>query len=121
MLNHEGFVAECTGDNLFIVRRGESEGPVLVTVPLHAGILEGVTMNVVIDLAGRQGIAVERADLTQEDLYAADEMFLTGTAAEIIPVTQVDGQTIGDGVPGSVTRTLTEVFHQMVGNDAPED
>ena len=122
MLNHKGFVAECTGDNLFIVRRGGAGvGPVLVTVPLHAGILEGVTMNVVIDLAGQQGIAVERVDLTKDDLYAADEMFLTGTAAEIIPVTEVDGQTIGGGVPGPVTGKLTEVFHQLVGNDAPED
>lgn len=125
MLNHEGFVAECTGDNLFIVRGGAKGeiggGPVLVTVPLHAGILEGVTMNVVIDLAGQQGIAVERIDLTKDDLYAADEMFLTGTAAEIIPVTQVDGQMIGDGEPGPVTRKLTEIFHQLVGNDAPED
>lgn len=121
MLNHQGFVAECTGDNLFVVRRSHGDGSVLATPPLHAGILEGVTMNVVIDLAQQQGIAVERTDLTKHDLYTADEIFLTGTAAEIIPVTRVDGRTIGQGVPGPVTRKLTDVFHQLVGNNAPED
>src|SRR5262249_48604921 len=97
MLNHLGFVAECTADNLFIVRQrgGESMGlsgmPRLLTPPLHAGALEGVTMNTVIDLAVKAGLTVERLDLTRHDIYTADEMFLTGTGAEIIAVTKVDG------------------------------
>jgi len=120
MLNHQGYVAECTGDNIFIVRSWEGK-PTLITPPLHAGILEGVTMNVVIELAKQQGIPVIRMDLTKHDLYTADEMFLTGTAAEAIPVTQIDGRQIGDGRPGAVTRQLIQAFHQLVAKNAPED
>ena len=120
MLNHQGNVAECTGDNIFIVRSWEGT-PTLITPPLHAGILEGVTMNVVIDLARDRGIPVRRMDLTKHDLYAVDEMFLTGTAAEVIPVTQVDDHQIGDGRPGSITRQLIQAFHQLVAENAPED
>jgi branched-chain amino acid aminotransferase len=127
MLNHMGFVAECTGDNIFIVRNqgGESAGlasmPRLITPPLHAGTLEGVTMNTVIDLAIRAGVTVERLDMTKHDLYTADEMFLTGTAAEVIAVTQVDGRPIGNGKPGPVTQKLIKAFRDMVAKDAPED
>ncbi len=129
MLNHQGYVAECTGDNIFLVRRVGAGGArqqdsgrwVLCTPPLHAGVLEGVTMNVVVDLAESLGIDVERCDLTRHDLYTADEMFLTGTAAEIIPVTKVDGRVIGNGTPGGVTLKLTEAFHELVREDAPED
>lgn len=122
MLNHQGYVAECTGDNIFIVRhgRGRTE-PTLVTPPLHAGVLEGVTMDVVIELAQEAGICVQRYDLTRHDLYTADEMFLTGTAAEIIPVSKVDGRTVGNGTPGVVTRQLSGAFHDLVGQNAPED
>ena len=120
MLNHQGNVAECTGDNIFIVRSLEGT-PTLITPPLHAGILEGVTMNVVMGLARDRGIPVRRMDLTKDDLYAADEMFLTGTAAEAIPVTQVDGHQIGDGRPGPITRQLIQAFHQLVAENAPED
>ncbi len=121
MLNHQGYVAECTGDNLFIVRPSPVDGPVVCTPPLHAGCLEGVTMNAVLALAAKLGLKVERADLTKHDLYTADEMFLTGTAAEVIPVTQVDGRRIGTGRPGPVTRRITAAFHHLVGNAAPED
>ena len=120
MLNHQGNVAECTGDNIFIVRN-KPEGPWLGTPPLHAGILEGVTMNVVIDLAHQAGLTVHRTDLTQYDLYAADEMFLTGTAAEVIPVTKIDGRTIGDGRPGPITQQLMESFRMLVHDTAPEN
>lgn len=120
MLNHQGYVAECTGDNIFIVRR-INDTPTLITPPLHAGVLEGVTMNVVMDIARSLGIAVERLDLTKHDLYVADEMFLTGTAAEVIPVTRVDGRPIGGGEPGPITRKLIDAFHKLVGNGAPED
>jgi len=120
MLNHQGLVAECTGDNLFIVRQWDNQ-PTLITPPLHAGILEGVTMNLVIELAQKAGIAVQRMDLTRHDLYTAQEMFLTGTAAEVIPVTKIDGRMIGEGVPGPITAQLIQAYHQLVTTNAPED
>ena len=120
MLNHQGYVAECTGDNVFIVRDWEGQ-PALVTPPLHAGILEGVTMSTIIDLAKQAGLPVHRMDLTKHDLYTADEIFLTGTAAEAIPVTTVDRRPIGEGKPGPVTKQLIDAFHKLVANDAPED
>lgn len=120
MLNHEGNVAECTGDNIFTVgKRGDKS--VLMSPPLDAGVLEGVTMNAVIELAKAAGIAFEHINMTKHDLYGADEMFLTGTAAEVIPVTKIDGRTIGTGKPGPVTKQLIEAFHQLVGQNAPED
>lgn len=123
MLNPQGFVAECTGDNLFIVRRSADAGgePEVLTPPLHAGILEGVTRNVVIDLASHAGLAVRETDLTKHDLYTADELFLTGTAAEVIPVTSIDRRTLGDGSAGPVTTRLIEAFRELVRADAPED
>jgi branched-chain amino acid aminotransferase len=115
MLNHQGFVAECTGDNIFIVKDG-----VLRTPPLHAGILEGITRNLVVDLAGKAGVPVEQVDLTRHDLYIADECFLTGTAAEVIAVTTIDDRRIGNGKPGPVTQQLLGAFRAFVA-DAPED
>lgn len=120
MLNPQGFVAECTGDNIFIVRQAAGR-PVVWTPPLHAGVLEGITMRVVEELARQQGFDVVRADLTRHDLFTADEMFLTGTAAEVIPVTKVDGRTIGTGKPGPVTLELIRAFRKLVQNNAPED
>ncbi|MHB1158207.1 MAG: branched-chain-amino-acid transaminase [Phycisphaerales bacterium] len=120
MLNHLGFVAECTGDNLFIVRNAGDGTPVLLSPPLHAGVLEGVTMNTVITLAQQAGLKVSQNDLTRHDLYTADEMFLTGTAAEIIAVTQVDGRKIGTGEVGPVTRQLTAAFRELL-KDPPEN
>jgi branched-chain amino acid aminotransferase len=108
MLNHKGEVAECTGDNLFVVRHG-----VLRTPPIDAGILEGVTRDAVIELAGAAGIPVQEIALTRHDVYAADECFLTGTAAEVIPVVKCDGRVIGSGRPGPITRQLHERFHQL--------
>jgi branched-chain amino acid aminotransferase len=109
MLNHVGEVAECTGDNVFLVKRGA-----LHTPPLEAGILEGITRNAVIDLAREAGMTVVERPMTKHDVYVADECFLTGTAAEIIPVVKVDSRTIGSGQPGPVTRALTERFHVLV-------
>jgi branched-chain amino acid aminotransferase len=108
MLNHKGEVAECTGDNLFIVKGG-----VLKTTPSDAGILEGVTRNAVLDLAKRAGIPTVECALLRHDVYVADECFLTGTAAEIIGVTKVDGRPIGNGKTGPVTRQLRELFQQL--------
>jgi branched-chain amino acid aminotransferase len=108
MLNNKGEVAECTGDNIFLVKRGG-----LKTPSLESGILEGVTRNVVIELARTTGIPVEEVPLTRHDVYTADECFLTGTAAEVIPVVKCDGRPIGTGKPGPVTRQLRERFHQL--------
>ena len=107
MLNHQGFVAECTGDNLFIVRDG-----VLFTPPIAAGILEGITRDEIIAIAEDFGIKVREENLTRHDLYVADECFLTGTAAEVVPVVRIDKRTIGDGHPGPITKRLAEEFHR---------
>ena len=109
MLNHKGEVAECTADNLFIVKNG-----VLKTPPADAGILEGITRNFVIGLAEMAGIPFKESNLTRHDLYVADEMFLTGTAAEVIPVTKADERVIGTGKPGPVTTALRAAFTKAV-------
>ena len=108
MLNHKGEVAECTGDNIFLVRDGR-----VLTPPNDASILEGVTRQAVIDLAREAGIVVAEVALTKHDVYIADECFLTGSAAEVIPVVKVDSRTIGDGTPGPITRDLRERFHKL--------
>ena len=108
MLNTEGYVAEGTGDNIFLVRDGK-----LVTPPPYAGILEGITRNVVMGLARDMGTPVEERLFTLFDVYVADECFLTGTAAEVIPVVKVDGRTIGTGRPGEMTNRLIEAFRTL--------
>jgi branched-chain amino acid aminotransferase len=108
MLNHKGEVAECTGDNVFLVKRGQ-----LLTPPIDAGILEGITRAAVIELAAEAGIAVREIPLTRHDVYIADECFLTGSAAEIVPVVKVDSRRIGDGRPGPLTRQLMTRFHEV--------
>jgi len=109
MLNSKGEVAECTGDNIFIVN-----GSVLKTPPPEAGILEGVTRGVVInDLAGKLGLTALEVPLTRHDLFLADECFLTGTAAEIIPVVEIDGRKIAGGKPGKTTRQLLAEFRKL--------
>ncbi len=108
MLNHKGEVAECTGDNIFIIKNG-----VVKTPPVDAGILEGITRNAVIKLAEQSGITVEQLPFTRHDIFVADECFLTGSAAEVIPVVALDGRTIGDGKPGPVTKDLNEKFKQL--------
>ncbi len=108
MLNVKGEVAECTGDNIFLVRAGA-----LYTPPLDAGILAGITRGVVIELAAEAGIPVHEVPLLRHDVYVAQECFLTGTAAEIIPVVKVDQRTIGNGSPGPITRSLMERFRQL--------
>jgi branched-chain amino acid aminotransferase len=108
MLNHKGEVSECTGDNIFLVSKGA-----LLTPPTDAGILEGITRAVVIELARAAGISVREIPLTKHDVYVADECFLTGSAAEIVPVVKVDSRPIGDGKPGPLTRQLLERFHEV--------
>jgi branched-chain amino acid aminotransferase len=108
MLNAEGFVAECTGDNLFIAKNGE-----LFTPPLSAGALYGITRQTVIELAQKAGLKVSEPNLTRYDLFNADECFLTGTGAELIPVVKIDGRVIGGGKPGALTRKLVEDYHAL--------
>ena len=108
MLNHKGEVAECTGDNIFILKNG-----VLKTPSTDAGILEGITRNAVLQLARDAGIPTQETTLIRHDLYVADEMFLTGTAAEVVPVVSLDGRQIGDGKPGPITKRLLELFHEF--------
>ena len=107
MLNPEGYVVECSGDNIFWIKN-----EILVTPPVHMGILEGVTRNSVIQLARDAGMQVEERVFTRHDLYIADECFLTGTAAEVIPVVKIDRRTIGDGHPGKITQRLISAFRQ---------
>jgi len=109
MLNGEGFVAECTGDNIFIVKNNE----LLTPAPYH-GALEGINMQTVLELAESTGIGTHQTTLTRYDLYNADECFMTGTGAEIIPVIRIDGRVIGDGKPGNVTRRLVKGFREIV-------
>lgn len=108
MLNHKGEVAECTGDNIFIVRNGE-----LKTPPPEAGILEGITRGAVMALARDEGIVVHETALERHDIFIADECFLTGTAAEVIAVVSLDGRTIGTGRPGPITQRLLERFRAL--------
>jgi branched-chain amino acid aminotransferase len=107
MYNHEGYVAEATGDNVFIVRKG-----VVYSPPVEAGSLEGVTRRVVIRLAEAEGIKVVECNLTRFDLYICEEFFLTGTAAEVIGVVEIDSRTIGDGKPGPITKLLRKKFFE---------
>ena len=108
MLNAEGFVAECTADNLFIVKNGK-----LFTPPLSAGALYGITRQTVMELAEESGLEVAEPNLTRYDLFCADECFLCGTGAEIVPVTKIDGRVIGNGKPGTITKKLVEDYHAL--------
>jgi len=110
LLNREGYVTECTGDNIFIVKKG-----VLTTSAPWLGLLEGITRNVVISLAKDLGIPVEETTMTRFDLYTADEVFLTGSGAEMIPVRCIDGRLIGTGSRGEITSRVMEAFRLAVG------
>jgi len=112
MLNDKGEIAECTGDNVFMISKG-----VLYTPPLDAGSLRGITRGAVIDLAAELNLPCREQALTRYDLWTAEECFLTGTAAEVIPCVEVDHRKIGDGAPGSTTRRLIELFRKSVLTD----
>jgi branched-chain amino acid aminotransferase len=114
MLNHKGEVCECTGDNIFIVSRG-----VIHTPTIDSGILEGITRSAVIELAGAAGYKVIERTMDRYDVYTADECFLTGTAAELIPVVECDGRVLGAGRPGPVTRELRHRFQSLVRGQNP--
>lgn len=103
MLDHQGYVAECTGDNIFIIKKG------ILSTP-HQGRLRGITRQTVLELAEKNKIPAQECLITRHEVFSADECFLTGTAAEIIPVVKVDGRTIGDGQPGPITRKMIKMF-----------
>ena len=109
MLNHKGEVSECTGDNIFLVKNNE-----LLTPSIDAGILAGITRDAVIEIAKSKGIVVKEISLSKHDVYTADECFLTGSAAEVIPVIKVDSRIIGSGKPGAVTKDLIAAFKEEV-------
>ncbi len=110
MMDHQGFVAECTGDNIFIVKKGVLSTP-------SQGRLKGITRDVVLDLAAKVKIKTQECLLTRHEVYTADECFLTGTAAEIIPVVKVDGRPIGDGKPGALTKKMIKMFREETAKD----
>jgi len=112
MLNRQGLVAECTADNLFMVKKGTVKTP-----DLMQGALGGITRGAVLDLAGKAGIPCAETVLALHDIYNADECFLTGTGAEIVPVISVDGRRIGDGRPGPVTKKLLADFRALRTQD----
>jgi len=112
MLNAAGFIAECTADNLFVVHRGR-----LLTPAPQDGALEGITRGAIVELAAEAGIAAGEAQLTRYDVYTADECFLSGTGAELMPVTEVDGRAIADRQPGPLTRRLSAAFQALVRHE----
>jgi branched-chain amino acid aminotransferase len=109
LLNHEGYVTECTADNIFIVKDGT-----LLTPAPHYGALDGITRMTVMNIAPSCDIASRETALTRYDLYTADECFMTGTGAEIMPVTKIDGRLVGDGKPGPVTKRLIKGFRDFI-------
>jgi branched-chain amino acid aminotransferase len=108
MLNDAGNVAECTADNVFIIKHGQ-----IFTPPVAAGALRGITRSVVFEIAAELGVKVRETDITRHDLFVADECFLTGTAAEIVPVVKADGRSIGNGKPGPITARIIARFRQV--------
>ena len=112
MLDRNGYVVECTADNIFIVKNG-----VVFTPPCFLGALKGITRDAIIEIAREVGLEVKEEIFTRFEVYAADEVFLTGTAAEAIPVVKVDQRAIGSGRPGPVTRRLVEEFRRRVTAD----
>ena len=116
MLNKDGYVAECTGDNIFIVKDN-----VLITPPFHVGVLAGITRQTVMELAREElELLVREEVFTRFHLYNADECFLTGTAAEVIPVVKIDGRQIADGKPGKITNRLMKKFRDLTKNEGVE-
>jgi branched-chain amino acid aminotransferase len=116
MLNHQGMVAECTGDNIFLVHRGE-----LWTPHPSCGILKGITRDTVIMLAQQEGITVKETFITPYDVFTSEEVFLTGTAAEVIPMVTLDNRNIADGKPGPMTKRLIQLFREHTETGVPFD
>ena len=112
MLNDQGLVAECTGDNIFIIHKGH-----IFTPPFSAGALKGITRQVALDIAHQLNVPITEGNMTRYDVWTADECFLTGTAAEVIPVVELDGRIIGNGKPGSITERFIAAFRKKVSSE----
>ena len=112
LLNHQGYVAECTGDNIFMIK-----DDTLLTPPAYVGVLRGITREAILEIAGHEKVAFEEKILTRHDLFNAEEVFLTGTAAEVIPVVKIDGRKIADGKPGPKTRFFIKALHALTKKD----
>jgi branched-chain amino acid aminotransferase len=117
MLNQQGLVAECSGDNVFIYIRDFNGNAELRTPPVSAGILEGITRDAVIQIAGEFAIPCGERNISLFDIYAADEAFLTGTGAEVVAMTKLDNRVIGDGKPGEITRRITERYRELTRSE----
>ncbi len=119
MLNHQGYVAECTGDNIFMIKMtgAAKKTPLILTPPVYVGALRGITRQAILEIAAELDIAAEERILTRHDLFNAAEIFLTGTAAEVVPVVKMDGRVIGDGKPGKVTARLLKAFRALAVKD----
>jgi branched-chain amino acid aminotransferase len=111
MLNEQGYVAECTGDNIFVIRKG-----VVTTPPVYAGALCGITRTVVFEICQDLGVPIRESEMTRYDIYTADECFLTGTAAEVIAAIELDTRPIGDGKPGVITGRIIARFREIAGS-----
>jgi branched-chain amino acid aminotransferase len=112
MLNDQGYVAECTGDNVFIIKKGT-----IYTPYVASGSLKGITREVVFEIAAELNVPIEETLMTRFDVWTADECFLTGTAAEVIPAVELDGRKIGAGIPGELTRRFIDAFRARVSQD----
>lgn len=121
MLNHQGYVAECTGDNVFMIKKtgkgNTLKDYILLTPPTYLGALKGITRQAILEIAERLKLPFEERVLTRHDLFNANEVFLTGTAAEVIPVVKIDGRGIGEGKPGKITNLLLKNFHTLTHKD----
>ena len=115
MLNEQGFVAECTGDNLFLIHGGR-----ITTPPVSSGSLPGITWKVIFDIAAEKGVPIEEKQMTRYEIYTADEAFLTGTAAEVIPMVSLDRRPIGDGNPGKMTTEFIARFREIAASTGAE-
>ena len=115
LLSPQGYVSECTGENIFVWRNER-----LFTPPISAGALEGITQSSVAAIARDLGLEVDVANILRSELYTADEVFLTGTAAEVVPVRSVDDRVVGDGTPGPVTRKIQEVYKAAVRGEVDQ-
>ena len=115
MLNEQGYVAECTGDNVFVIKNG-----MIKTPPVSDGSLDGITRQVIFELAEKLGLTLIENTMTRYDLYVADEIFLTGTAAEVIPLVKLDEREIGDGKPGGISRKMISAFRELANSEGTE-
>jgi len=115
MLNEQGYVAECTGDNIFVIKNG-----VIKTPPVSDGSLDGITRQVIFELAESLGLTLVEQTMTRYDLYVADEIFLTGTAAEVIPMVKLDERPIGDGQPGEISKQMIQAFRTLANSEGAE-